>query len=90
MTGLRGRRRRRLLNDLKEMRGYSHLKAEALDRSMWRVRFGSVVRETNKLMNIILYIIYIIYFYMIYYTIRIIIGVVSATRLLIKLHGAIL
>jgi hypothetical protein len=31
-----GRRRRKLLDDLKERRGYSHLKAEALDRTMWR------------------------------------------------------
>ena len=29
-----GRRRRKLLDDLKERRGYSHLKEEALDRSM--------------------------------------------------------
>jgi hypothetical protein len=35
-----GRRRRKLLDDLKERRGYSHLKEEALDRKMWRVRFG--------------------------------------------------
>jgi hypothetical protein len=26
--------------DLKERRGYSHLKEEALDRTMWRARFG--------------------------------------------------
>jgi hypothetical protein len=31
-----GRRRRKLLNDLEERRGYSHLKEEALDRTMWR------------------------------------------------------
>ena len=30
MTGSRGRRRRKLLYDLKERRGYSHLKEEAL------------------------------------------------------------
>ena len=29
-----GRRRRKLLDDLKDRRGYSHLKEEALDRSM--------------------------------------------------------
>ena len=40
MTGKRGRRRRKLLDDLKERRGYSHLKKEALDRSKWRARFG--------------------------------------------------
>jgi hypothetical protein len=36
----RGRRRKKLLADLKDRRGYSHLKEEALDRSMWRSRFG--------------------------------------------------
>ena len=30
MTGRQGRRRRKLLDDLKERRGYSHLKEEAL------------------------------------------------------------
>ena len=36
----RGRRRKKLLYDLKDRRGYSHLKEEALDRAMWRNRFG--------------------------------------------------
>ena len=36
MTGRRGRRCRKLLDDLKERRGYSHLKEGALDRTMWR------------------------------------------------------
>jgi hypothetical protein len=40
VTGRRGRRRRKLLGDLKERKGYSHLKEEALDRTMWRGRFG--------------------------------------------------
>jgi hypothetical protein len=35
VTGRRGRRRRKLLDDLKEETGYSHLKEEALDRTMW-------------------------------------------------------
>ena len=52
VTGRRGRRRRDLLDDLKERRGYSHLKEEALDRTMWRARFGigfaPVVRQTTK------------------------------------------
>jgi hypothetical protein len=52
VTGRRGRRRRKLLDDLKERRGYSHLKEEALDRTMWRARFGRgvgpVVRQTAK------------------------------------------
>jgi hypothetical protein len=47
-----GRRRRKLLDDLKERRGYSHLKWEALDRTVWRACFGRVfepvVRQANK------------------------------------------
>jgi hypothetical protein len=50
LTGRRGRRRRKLLDDLEEKRGYSHLKKEALDRTMWRSGFGRifglVVRQT--------------------------------------------
>ena len=52
VKGKRGRRRRKLLDDLKKRRGYSHLKEEALDRTMWRARFGRgsepVVRQTTK------------------------------------------
>jgi len=55
VTGRRGRKRRKLLEDLKERRGYSHLKEEALDRTMWRARFGRgfgpVVRQTTKWMR---------------------------------------
>jgi hypothetical protein len=40
MTGRRGRRRKQLLDDLKEKRRYWKLKAEALDRTLWRSRFG--------------------------------------------------
>jgi hypothetical protein len=40
VTGRRGRRRRKLLDDLKEWRGYSHLKVEVLDRTIWRAGFG--------------------------------------------------
>ena len=39
-TRRRGRRRKKLLDDLKDRRGYSHLKDEALDRTVWRNRFG--------------------------------------------------
>ena len=57
MTGRQGRRRRKLLDDLKERRGYSHLKEEALDRTMWRARFGRgfgpVVSHTTKWRNVI-------------------------------------
>jgi hypothetical protein len=48
VTGRRRRIRRKLLDDLKESRGYSHLKEEALDHTMWRARFGPVVRQTDK------------------------------------------
>jgi hypothetical protein len=52
VTGRRGRRRRKLLDELMEMRGYSHLKEEVLDRTVWRARFGTgvgpVVRQTAK------------------------------------------
>jgi len=52
VTERRGRKRRKLLDDLKERRGYSHLKEDALDRIMWRDRFGRgfgpVVRRTTK------------------------------------------
>jgi hypothetical protein len=46
---------RKLLGDLKERRGYSHLKEEALDRTVWRNRFGGgfepVVRQNTEWMN---------------------------------------
>ena len=52
VTRRRGRRRRKLLDDLKDRRGYSHLKEEALDRTMWRNRagggFGPVVRQNTE------------------------------------------
>jgi hypothetical protein len=35
VTGRRGRRRSKLLDDLKERKGYLHLKEEALDRTRW-------------------------------------------------------
>ena len=40
VTRRRGRRRKKLLEDLKDGRGYCQLKEEALDRTMWRNRFG--------------------------------------------------
>jgi hypothetical protein len=40
VTRRRGRRRKELLDDLGDRRGYSHLKEEALDRTKWRNRFG--------------------------------------------------
>ena len=40
VTRRRGRRRKKLLDDLKDRRRYCQLKEEALDRTMWRNRFG--------------------------------------------------
>jgi hypothetical protein len=52
VTERRGSRRRKLLDNLKERRGYSHLKGEALDRTKCRDRFGRgfgpAVRQTAK------------------------------------------
>jgi hypothetical protein len=52
VTGRQGIRRGMILDDLKERRGYSHLKEEALDRTMWRAcfgrGFGPVVRQTAE------------------------------------------
>ena len=40
---------------VKDRRGYSHLKEEALDRTMWRNRFGGgfgpVVKQNTERMN---------------------------------------
>jgi hypothetical protein len=55
VTGRRGRRREKLLDDLKERRGYSLLKEEALARTIRRAGFGGgfgpVVRRTTKRMS---------------------------------------
>jgi hypothetical protein len=52
VIGKPGRRRRKLLDDLKERRGYCYVKEEALDSSTWTARFGRgfgpVVRQTTK------------------------------------------
>jgi hypothetical protein len=51
VTGRRGRIRKKLPDD-NERRGYSHLHEEALDRTIWRARFGRgfgpVLRQTAK------------------------------------------
>jgi len=50
VTLRRGRRRKQLVDDLKEKRIYCKLKEEALDRTLRRTGFGSgcgpVVRQT--------------------------------------------
>jgi len=60
VTRRRGRRCKKLLDDLKDRREYSHLKEEALDRTMWRNRFGGgfgpVIRENTELMKKYIYI----------------------------------
>jgi len=52
MKRRRGRRRKKLLDDLQDRRGYSHLKEGALDRPMWWNRFGRsvgrVVRQNTE------------------------------------------
>ena len=52
VTGRRGRRHKQLLDDLKERRVFSKLKKEALDRCLWRTRFGrgcgTVVGQTGS------------------------------------------
>jgi len=48
----RGRRCKKLLDDLKDRRGYSHLQEEVLHRTVWRHRFGGgfgpVVRQNTE------------------------------------------
>jgi hypothetical protein len=52
VTGKRGRRRKRLLDDLKETTRYCKLKQETLHRTLWRIRFeigrGPVIRTGKK------------------------------------------
>ena len=49
MRERRGRRRRKLLDDLKERRGYFYLREEALDRTMWRVGFEEALDLNESL-----------------------------------------
>jgi hypothetical protein len=51
VTGRRGRRHRKLLDDLKERRRYTHLKEEALDRTIWRASFGRGFGPVVRLLN---------------------------------------
>jgi hypothetical protein len=52
MTGRRGKRRKQLLDNLKEKKGYWKLKEEALASALWRTRlrrgYGPVVRLQNE------------------------------------------
>jgi len=56
VTGRQWRRRRKLLDNLKERREYSHLKEEALDRTMWGARFGRGFGPVVRLLNEWLYL----------------------------------
>jgi ribosomal 50S subunit-associated protein YjgA (DUF615 family) len=50
--GGRGRRRKQLLEELNEMRGHCKLREKALDRTLWKTRFGRgygpVIRQTAE------------------------------------------
>ena len=52
VTGRQGRRRKQLVDDIKEVSGYGKLKEEALDGIQWRIRFGRsygpVIRQTRE------------------------------------------
>jgi hypothetical protein len=52
IMGRRGRRRKQLLDYLKEKRRYWKLKEDAPDRALWKTRFGigygPVVRQTTE------------------------------------------
>ena len=56
-TRRRGRRRKKLLDDFKDRTGYSNLKEEDVDRTMWRNRFGggfgTVFRQNTEWMDFI-------------------------------------
>jgi hypothetical protein len=58
VTGRKGRRRKQLLDDLKETRGYWKLKEETLESSAWRTLIGRgcepVIRRTTERMIIII------------------------------------
>ena len=55
VTRRRGRRRKKLLDDLKDRRGYSHLKGEALDHTMCRNRFGGGFGPVVRILNELIY-----------------------------------
>jgi hypothetical protein len=55
VTGIRGRRRTQLLDDLRKKSGYRKLEEEALDITLWRPRSergcGPVARQTTDRMT---------------------------------------
>jgi hypothetical protein len=48
VTERRERKRKKLLDDCKETRGYWKLKENALDRALWKARFGKSLGENGK------------------------------------------
>jgi hypothetical protein len=59
VRGRRGKRCKKIMNDIKERRRYSHLMKENLDHSKCRAGFGRgvlpVVRQNTKWMSLIMY-----------------------------------
>ena len=52
VTRRQGRRRRELLDDLKDRRGYSHLKEEALDRTIRRIVLEEALNlSSDRILN---------------------------------------
>jgi hypothetical protein len=51
-TGRRERRRKHILDDLKEVVGYRKLKEDTLDRTVWKTgfgrQFGPVITQTTE------------------------------------------
>jgi hypothetical protein len=52
VTGRKGKRRKQLMHDPKETRGYRKIKKDALDSALWKTLFergyGPVVRQTTE------------------------------------------
>ena len=57
VTGSRGRKRNHLLDDLKEIGGYSKLKRGSANHTLWRTHFGRgygpIITQTTKRLNVI-------------------------------------
>ena len=63
VTRRQGRRRKMLLDDLKDSRGYCELKEEALGRTMWRNRFALDLSFDRLLMIMMVMMMMMIYMY---------------------------
>ena len=52
VPGRRGRRRKKLLDELKYRRGYRHLKEKTLDRTMWKLALEEALDlSSDRLLN---------------------------------------